>query len=161
MRIVVRALVQVEQHLPLGVERRLRRVQIFGSCFFPRLQGPRREGDHPSAFVGDWEHDPLAEPVVERPHRPISLFLRAEKTAGSQRIGVGHAAQPVAQAVKTVWRVANAEGLDSLRRQSSPGQVFVRYCTLRPAQLLLEPVGGCLVQVQQARSLACSCGLLR
>ncbi len=87
--------------------------------------------------------------------------MAAEKAAGAQRLLVGHAAQPVAQRVEAVGRVADAEGLDSFGRQSAAGQVLARHSPFRPAQLLLEPRGCGLVQLQELGAQARSGSLFR
>ena len=86
----------------------------------------------------------------------VALLLGAEEAAGAQGFIVGHAAEPVAQGVEAVGRVADAEGLDAFGGESAAGQVLARHGAFRPAQLLFKP-GGCgLVQFQelgpQARS---------
>ena len=48
-------LVQVEEDVALGVERRLRRVDVLGAGLVARLQGARGEGDHAAALVARWE----------------------------------------------------------------------------------------------------------
>ena len=58
-------LVEIEEDLALGVERRLRRVDVLGAGLFAGFERARGEGDHAAALVGDGKHDPLAEAVVD------------------------------------------------------------------------------------------------
>ena len=59
-------LVQIEEDQALGVERRLRRVDVLCAGFVACLQRPRGEGDHAPALVADGVGHPLAETVVDR-----------------------------------------------------------------------------------------------
>ncbi len=77
------------------------------------------------------------------------MLLRTEQPARPQRLLVRHAAQPVAQRVEAVGRVADAKLLDSLVRKPATGKVFARQRPAGPAQLLLKPRRGRLVQFQQ------------
>ena len=65
-------LVQIEQHLALRVERRLRRIDVLGPGFLAGFERARGKGDHPPALVRDREHDPLAKAVVERALGPVA-----------------------------------------------------------------------------------------
>ena len=124
-------LVQVEQHLSLRVERRLRRIDVLRSGFLAGLERSGGKGDHPPAFVRDGEHDPLAKPVVERPLGPIVMLFRTEEAGGPQRLSIGYAAQPLLQRVEAVRRIANVEFFDSFWIKSAARQVLTRHRPLR------------------------------
>jgi hypothetical protein len=132
-------LVEVEEDLTLRVERRLRRVDVFGAGLVAGFQRARREGDHPAALVGDGKHDPLAETVVDGALAAVALFLRAEEAAGAEGLVVGHAAEPVAQGVEAVRRVADAEGLDAFGSEAAAGEIFAGDGAFGRAQLLFKP----------------------
>ena len=48
-------LVEIEEHLALGVERRLRRVDVLCAGFVAGFKRARGEGDDAAALVGRWE----------------------------------------------------------------------------------------------------------
>ena len=79
-------LIEIEEDVALGVERRLRRVEIFGAGFFAGFERARGEGDHAAAFVRDGEHDALAEARVERAGRAVFLLFPGEKAGGAKRV---------------------------------------------------------------------------
>ena len=91
----------------------------------------------------------------------VALLLRAEEAAGAQRLVVGHGAEPVAQGVEAIGRVADAEGLDAFGREAAAGQVLARHGAFGTAQLLLKPGGRGLVQLQQLCPQPRSGGLFR
>ena len=134
-------------------------MKYLGPALSPGFEGPAGEGDHTAALVGDGKHDPLAEAVIDVALRPVALLLGAEKPRDAQGLGVGHAAETVAQGVEAVRRLADAEGLDSLRRQSPAGKVFARHGAFGPTQLFFKE-GGCrLMQVEKLAALAAFGGL--
>ena len=148
-------LVEVEEHLPLRIERRLRRIDVLRASLFTLRRDAkraRRKRNHAATLVADGEHNPLAESVVNAAVAAVLLLLRTEEAARAQRRFVGHAAQAVAQGVETVGRVADAEFLDSFVGKPAAGQVLARQRPFWPAHLLLKPRGCGLVQVQQFRT---------
>ena len=68
-------LVEIEEDLAFGVERGLWRVDVFGAGLVAGFERAGGEGDDASAFVGDGEHDALAESVVERALGPVLVLL--------------------------------------------------------------------------------------
>jgi len=58
-------LVEIEEDVSLGVERRLRGVDVLGAGFIASFEGAGGEGDDAAALVGDGKHDALAEAVVD------------------------------------------------------------------------------------------------
>ena len=48
-------LVEIEEHLALGIERRLRRVDVLGAGFVACFECAGGEGDDAAALVGRWE----------------------------------------------------------------------------------------------------------
>src|SRR5580692_3691248 len=78
------SLVEIEEDRPLGVERRLRRVDVLCAGLVAGLKRSRSEGNHAAALVGDGKHHAFAEAVVDGTQAAIPLFLRAEKAAGAQ-----------------------------------------------------------------------------
>jgi hypothetical protein len=95
------------------------------------------------------------------PRVPSPCSLEAEEAAGAQGFVVGHAAEPVAQGVEAVGRVADAEGLDAFGGEAAAGQVFAGHGAFGAAQLLFKPGGGGFVQFQELGALARSGGLFR
>ena len=68
-------LVEIEEHLALGVERRLRRVDVLGAGLLARFERARGKRDHAAALIADGKHDALAETVVERALRAVALLF--------------------------------------------------------------------------------------
>ena len=149
-------LVQVEEHQALGIKRRLRRVDVLRARLLTRLQRPCRKGDHAAALVGDGKHHALAEAIVDVSQRPISLLLGAEQPRCPQRLFIGHSAEPVAQGVEAVRRVADPELHDTLNRKAATCKVLACHGSFRPTQLLFEPSGRGLVQIEELGPQACS-----
>src|SRR6478672_3572711 len=54
-------LVEIEQHPRLGVNRSLRRIQIFGSSLLISRKSAPSEGDDAPGLVGDGKRDPVAK----------------------------------------------------------------------------------------------------
>ncbi len=79
-------LVQIEEDQALGIERRLRRVDVLGARLVAGFEGARGEGDHAAALVGNGKHHALAEAVVDVSQRPIALLLRAEQPADARSV---------------------------------------------------------------------------
>src|SRR6185437_9056472 len=102
-----------------------------------------------------------AEPVVKRPEASIALLFRTEQPALPQRLGVSHSAQPVAQSVKAVRRIAHPEFADPFIRKTATRKIFARQRPFRPAKLLFEKRRCRLVQVQQFSAQPRFCGLFR
>ncbi len=152
-------LVEIEKDLALGVERRLGRVDVFGSGFVSRVEGASGERDDAAAFIGNGKHDPLAESVVDRTLASIALFLGAEQSACPQCFLICHAAQPIAKRVEAVGCKADAKDLDSFGCQPTPGQVFARDRSFGAAQLLFKPCRGSLMQIEELSTHACFGGL--
>ena len=142
-------LVEIEEDLALGVERRLRRVDVLGSGLVSRVEGASGERDDAAAFIGNGKHDALAEAVVDRTLASIALFLGAEQSAGAQSFLIGHAAQPIAKRVEAVGRKADAKGLDPFGCQPTSGQVLARDRSFGAAQLLFKPCRGSLMQIEE------------
>ena len=73
-------LVEIEEHLPFRVERRLRRVDVLRPGFFAVSSvRARGEGDDAPALVRDGKDDALAETVVERPWPPSSCSFELKR----------------------------------------------------------------------------------
>ena len=135
--------------MALAVERSLRRVEIFRPSLLVIPHRAPGKRNHSSTLVRNGKHDPLAEPVVDRPPRPVVLLFAVEQSASPQSLIVGQALQPVAQTVEVVRRVANAEFLYSFLIEPAPRQVFARHRAFGPAQLLFKPRRRRFMQLQQ------------
>ena len=148
-------LVKIEEHLPLGIERRLRRIDVLRPGLLARLERSRRERDHAPAFIANGKHDALAKSIVDRPLRAVALLLRTEESTCAERLLIRHPAQFFPQRAKAVGRISNPEFPDALIRKPAAGKVFARQRTLRPAQLLLKPRRGGLVQIEKLGAHSC------
>ena len=89
-------LVEIEEDVSLGVERRLRGVDVLGAGFIASFEGAGGEGDDAAALVGDGKHDALAEAVVDGAKLRFAVgrrgdLLGTEEAAGAQSFVVGHA----------------------------------------------------------------------
>ena len=80
--------VKVVKHAPLGINRRFRRIHVFGHVL---AESASAERHHFRSLVGDGEHHPPAKTVVRPPafgvrdHQPASLQdLRLEPFAPEQ-----------------------------------------------------------------------------
>ena len=140
--------------MALRVERRLGRIHILrhiAALVVVRLQRARGEGDYLAAFVRDGKRNALAEARVHWPRRAIHLVLRAEQPARPHHTSSGKMSfQGIPHGIEIVRRVADAEGLNGLRRDAAPGQVFPRACSFRrPMMRLRSTLRRRLVDVQQ------------
>ncbi len=67
--------VEIKKDRPLGVERRLRRIDVLGAGLVAGFEGAGGEGDNAPALVGDGEHDALAEAVVDVALGAVALLF--------------------------------------------------------------------------------------
>ncbi len=69
--------IQVVEHARLGIDRGLRRVQVFGAGLFVFGQRPAGKGDDLAVLLRDGEHDAIAELGVHR--AGFSAFFPGEQ----------------------------------------------------------------------------------
>src|SRR5580698_8043884 len=98
--------------MAFGIERRLRRVVVFGPGFFAAglsrsLQRTAGEGDDAAAFIRDREHDALAEEGKKAALDDVAALIfrvfGADDAGGAQGFLIEFFGQVVAQGVEVVW----------------------------------------------------------
>ena len=133
---------QAIEQMPLGVERRVGRVEILGVDVEER---PSAEADDLPGQPGDGEDDPAAEAVVVVPR----LLARQDQAGLFQQLGRNPFGLEVGgQAVPGVGRVADLEVGDDILGHAALLEVFLGLAPLRArGQALAEEGQGRLVQL--------------
>src|SRR5580658_2868631 len=143
-------LVEIEEHLPLCIERRLRRVEVLRSgLVVDCIQQARGKRDRLSLLIADWEGNPLTKTCVQRAGRPVVAFLRAEEAARTHHLFAEELSEAIAHVVEALRGIAEAEGLERIRNNATRSQVFSRARRLGRMKILLKILGRRLVNLQQ------------
>ena len=156
-------LVEVEEDVALGEERRFGGVEVLGdgaALVVDVVEGAGGEGDGFAGLVRDGEGDAFAEAGVHLSLRAVFAFFGARRGLDARMavfLEVG--AEGVAHVVEVVGGVADAEGFDGLGGDAAAGEVFAGAGGLGRLQGLLEVLGGGLVNVDELAANAGFAGL--
>ena len=154
-------LVEIEEDLPLGIERRLRRVHVLGPGLFIGIERARGEGDGLTLLIGNGKGNALAETGVERAMTSVGLLLGAEEAAGAHGLFAEVRPQAIAHVVEVVGRIADAEPGDGLHGNTASGEVLASAGGFGRLEIRLEVLRRSLVDVDELTTKAGFAGLFR
>ncbi len=167
--------VEIEEHARLAVDGRLGRVEVLGAGFVIGGKGASGEGDDFAALIADGEDDAVAELAVERGGRGLGVsrvrgngrrsgcgrlvaLLPTEEAAFAERILVGHGFEFVAKEEAGLGGEADAEARNGLVVEAAAAKILTGGGGFGTAELLLKPLAGGLVKIEQK---AAGAGLAR